>query len=283
MSSTPAQPPPTSTSAASTQSGQSGKKGSITSTNSNKKKQDRQPSHPRDLDQTPSNQGPSTATAAPRKRGGHHGGGGGRGDSPQVRLSKALSWLLRHNAVAQGVAIGTDGFCKIDEVLAHSRLKGFTLDDVHIVVRNSDKKRFEMVERDGVTFIRAVQGHSIKEVKEEGHEMITDAAQLPIAVHGTTMTAWKIIATEGLNRMGRNHIHMAIGLPGDEGVISGMRAKSNVHIYIDTAKAMKDGIKFQRSTNNVILSDGKNGDGVIPPKYFSIVKSSSGQILFPLP
>ncbi|KAG0242559.1 hypothetical protein BGW41_003917 [Actinomortierella wolfii] len=193
--------------------------------------------------------------------------GRGGGDSPQVRLSKSLSWLLRHNAVAQGIAIGADGFSKLDDVLAHSRFKGFTVQDVEAVVRNSDKKRFELVDREGVAYIRAVQGHSIKEI--------------PIAVHGTNMAAWELIEKEGLKRMNRNHIHMAVGLPGENGVISGMRTSSTVHIYIDTAKAMKDGIKFQRSINNVILSDGKNGDGVIPPEYFSIVKTSSGKVLFP--
>ncbi|KAG0233674.1 hypothetical protein BGW42_007260 [Actinomortierella wolfii] len=203
------------------------------------------------------------------------------GETPQVRLSKSLSWLLRHNAVAQGIAIGADGFSKLDDVLAHSRFKGFTVQDVEAVVRNSDKKRFELVDREGVAYIRAVQGHSIKEVKEEGHELITDATQIPIAVHGTNMAAWELIEKEGLKRMNRNHIHMAVGLPGENGVISGMRTSSTVHIYIDTAKAMKDGIKFQRSINNVILSDGKKGDGVIPPEYFSIVKTSSGKVLFP--
>ncbi|KAF9971496.1 tRNA 2'-phosphotransferase 1 [Actinomortierella ambigua] len=283
MSATPSPHPPATDSAAPAQLGQSAENSHSTPTSSNsKKKQGQQSPRQADPSQGPSDQGQS-GTAPPTKRGGRRGGGGGRGDSPQVRLSKALSWLLRHNAVAQGVAIGADGFCRLDEVLAHSRFKGFSVDDVHVVVRDSDKKRFEIVERDGITFIRAVQGHSIQEVKDEGHEIITDATQLPIAVHGTTMAAWEIIATEGLSRMNRNHIHMATGLPGENGVISGMRAKSTVHIYIDTAKAIKDGIKFQRSTNNVILSDGKNGDGVIAPEYFSVVKSSSGKILFPLP
>jgi len=41
----------------------------------------------------------------------------------------------------------------------------------------------------------------------------------------------------GLNRMARNHIHLAIGLPGD-GVISGMRSSCQVVIDINMTKAM---------------------------------------------
>jgi len=47
------------------------------------------------------------------------------------------------------------------------------------------------------------------------------------------------IGAQGLSKMNRNHIHMAVGLPGENGVISGMRNKCNLYIHIDTAKALK--------------------------------------------
>ncbi|KAH3856764.1 hypothetical protein DPMN_099358 [Dreissena polymorpha] len=74
----------------------------------------------------------------------------------------------------------------------------------------------------------------------------------------------------GLSRMKRNHIHMAMGEPGDNCVTSGMRSSCEVTIRIDLKKAMEDGIKFFVSANNVILSPG-NEDGLIPPKYFELV------------
>lgn len=41
-------------------------------------------------------------------------------------------------------------------------------------------------------------------------------------VHGTTRTNFDLIVkSKGLSRMNRNHIHFAIGLPGDDCVISG--------------------------------------------------------------
>lgn len=38
--------------------------------------------------------------------------------------------------------------------------------------------------------------------------------------------------------MKRQHIHLAEGLPGSDGVISGMRSSSSIFIYIDIVKAL---------------------------------------------
>ncbi|KAF9354945.1 tRNA 2'-phosphotransferase 1 [Mortierella sp. AD094] len=210
---------------------------------------------------------------------------GPRTDSPIVRLSKALSWLLRHNAEGQGIAIRPDGYVKIQDVLRHSRFKGYTLEDIVQAVETSDKQRFQILE-DGSgkkEYIRAVQGHSITKVAELGFEEITDPSQIPVAVHGTMHSKWNLISAQGLSKMARNHIHLAVGLPGASGVISGMRNACNLYIYVDTAKAIQDGIKFYKTSNNVILSDGKNGDGIITREYFERVVNSSGQVIYPLP
>jgi 2'-phosphotransferase len=65
--------------------------------------------------------------------------------------------------------------------------------------------------------------------------------------------------------MGRQHIHMAKGLPGE--VISGMRQNSEVVIQINVTDAIKAGIRFFESDNGVILSDGIDGGGVIPAQF----------------
>lgn len=46
------------------------------------------------------------------------------------------------------------------------------------------------------------------------------------------------IGEQGLSKMNRNHIHMAHGLLGEDGVISGMRQRCDLYIHIDTAKAV---------------------------------------------
>ena len=51
------------------------------------------------------------------------GGGGGkplRGlakDSPEVRLSKTLSWILRHGAKSEGLFMRSDGYVRVNDLV----------------------------------------------------------------------------------------------------------------------------------------------------------------------
>lgn len=54
--------------------------------------------------------------------------------------------------------------------------------------------------------------------------------------------------------MTRNHIHFAPGMPKEEGVVSGMRGTCDIYVQIDMEAAIKDGVKFYISSNNVILT-----------------------------
>jgi 2'-phosphotransferase len=38
-------------------------------------------------------------------------------DSPDVRISKTLSWLLRHGAQDEGLKMRTDGYVKVDDLV----------------------------------------------------------------------------------------------------------------------------------------------------------------------
>lgn len=144
-----------------------------------------------------------------------------------------------------------------------------TLEDV---VRKCPKQRFEMKVQDGESFIRATQGHSIKTIKDDAAlTRITDPSAYPVAVHGTYARFLPAIREEGLRCGARNHIHIAIGEPGDGRVVSGARSSCDTLIYIDLAGAMADGIPFYESTNRVILTRGVDDSGVLPPKYFARV------------
>ena len=207
-----------------------------------------------------------------RDRGAAGGGGG-------VRLSKSLAWLLRHNAESEGFTFLDGGYLPVQEVLKHRRFQGFTVADVEDVVKNCSKQRYALSTGvNGELLIRANQGHSIKTVEVDLEE-ITNPDEAPKVVHGTNFKAWNDIQKTGLSRMKRNHIHFAAGELGADGVISGMRSSAQVYIYIDVHKAMKDGITFFRSANNVILSPG-NADGIIESTYFKTVKNvTKNQVL----
>jgi len=204
---------------------------------------------------------------------------GGTGGGGNVRLSKSLAWLLRHNAESEGFTFLDGGYLPVLEVLKHRRFAGFTVTDVEEVVRNCSKQRYALsTGANGELLIRANQGHSIKTVEVDLEE-ITDPDEAPKVVHGTNFKAWNDIQKTGLSRMKRNHIHFSAGELGTDGVISGMRSSAQVYIYIDVHKAMRDGLQFFRSANNVILSPG-NADGVIESQYFKTVKNvTTNQVL----
>ncbi|KAK9472900.1 phosphotransferase KptA/Tpt1, partial [Dipodascopsis tothii] len=213
-------------------------------------------------------------------------------DSPEVRLSKALSYVLRHGAVKEKVPIRPDGFVLVKDLLKNNRFKGSTLAEIRALVAADNKQRYTLAaaaEVDGSAagavadddaagwYVRANQGHSLAAVSALELAPIACAEECPTAVHGTSRAAWAGIQQTGLSRMRRHHIHLAAGLPGSEGVISGMRTSSAVYIYVDVAAAMRDGVVFFRSANNVILTEGV--DGVLPPQYFARVLDAHGNSL----
>ncbi|KAK9236224.1 KptA family-domain-containing protein [Lipomyces kononenkoae] len=210
-------------------------------------------------------------------------------DSPDVKLSKSLSYILRHGPVKEKLPIQADGYMNVADLLHHPRLKGITFTDVRRVVDSNTKNRFKLEHRgaDGQAtvnideatgwWIRANQGHSF-EVPDLELEPIINPESCPVVIHGTYTDVWnKAIKTQGLRKMKRNHIHLAAGLPGESGVISGIRTSSDVYIYVDMKKAIADGIEFYKSENGVILTEGK--DGVLPPQYFWKVVNSTGDSL----
>lgn len=194
----------------------------------------------------------------------------------------------------------------------------YTVDDVRRVVENCEKQRFRLEYKDlssissdeqtdvqnndctnvsstnNLTLcIRANQGHSYKNIIECDH-LLTPITNQELSdpnliiVHGTTRKAWEDhIRIEGLSRMKRNHIHFAAGLPYNKtddvhqkAPISGMRATSQIYIYINGNQCAEDGIKFFRSDNGVILTAGENDEGLLPVKYFrKVVLASTGKIL----
>ncbi|PRP83810.1 tRNA 2'-phosphotransferase 1-like [Planoprotostelium fungivorum] len=197
-------------------------------------------------------------------------------ESRDVKLSKAVSYVLRHGAEKVGLKMDEGGFVKVEDLMAIPDMKKnkFTLEELQSVVANNEKKRFHMEERDGVSWIRANQGHSLK-IESLATKKITkeNVTEYPIVVHGTYKKFWPSIKREGLRKMGRNHVHFAKGLLGEESVISGFRSSSEVLIFLDLAQAVDDGIVFEESANGVVLSEGVNG--IIAPKYFKKVLASA--------
>jgi RNA:NAD 2'-phosphotransferase (TPT1/KptA family) len=67
-------------------------------------------------------------------------------DDANVKISKAMSWLLRHGAVLEGIEINADGFVRMGDVLNYFSKKGqaLKLEQIMEIVDTNDKKRFEV-------------------------------------------------------------------------------------------------------------------------------------------
>ncbi|KAH6574616.1 hypothetical protein BASA83_009523 [Batrachochytrium salamandrivorans] len=195
-----------------------------------------------------------------------------------VRISKALSYILRHGAKKEGLEMQDDGFVALDSILSRKQFSGQTIDSIQKLVQTNAKQRFALYQDPSTSkwFIRANQGHSI-DVKVD-MQLIKNSLEIPVVIHGTYQRHLKLILEQGLKSMSRKHIHFAVGLvDGAQQVISGMRKDCDMFIYIDAEKAIKGGIVFLRSANNVILTDGVNG--VLHPTYFSKVVDRGGNSL----
>lgn len=109
-------------------------------------------------------------------------------DSPDVRISKSLSWLLRHGAEKASLNIRQDGYAKVSDVVSpqlcamsisrpHSvrqlstpMFRDVTFQHLQDIVKRDQKSRYHLLfepqtsESAGVDvwWIRANQGHSMK-------------------------------------------------------------------------------------------------------------------------
>lgn len=222
----------------------------------------------------------SDARATRRGVGSQRARGVGKNSSDDhVRLSKKLSAVLRHRIAENGLSdvLRPDGYVPLSRLLATPGFRGIGVDQVRWVVEQNDKQRFSMSDEDGELFIRANQGHTASGVDQSQLlERMDEGALRGIgngrAVHGTSCAAWAtIVASGGLSPMQRHHVHLAADLPGESGVISGMRATSEVHIWVDLLAASRAGIPFFRSSNGVILTPGLTETRLLPTEFFAQV------------
>ena len=141
---------------------------------------------------------------------------------PRLPGSRQLSGYLRHQASTR-----PDGFVAMETLLRDLNAPGFTAGHVLELVETDPKGRFDVVaEEDGGLLVRANQGHTVPTVDaDQLMTPIDDPENVPICVHGTYMEALEAIVRRGaLHRMQRCAIQMAVGLPSDPQVRSGIRS-----------------------------------------------------------
>eukprot|EP00397_Hematodinium_sp_SG-2012_P017286 GEMP01017671.1.p1 GENE.GEMP01017671.1~~GEMP01017671.1.p1 ORF type:complete len:562 (+),score=109.11 GEMP01017671.1:101-1786(+) len=191
------------------------------------------------------------------------------------KVSKFLANVLRHKADEFHVSMRQDGYCRISDILELSYLKKLSVreHDLRKIVNDNAKKRFALTEENNVGYIRANQGHTLTNVKdEELLEEIKDWRIIENCFHGTYKHVLSQIKREGLKCMGRNHMHFACPDISTGVTVSGMREDCEIQLILDVEKCFDVGMKFYRSANGVVLTKGVPERNSIPFEYFKSEK-----------
>ena len=170
------------------------------------------------------------------------------------RLSKLLSYTLRHNPQAMGIELDENGWTDVNVLLQKIAANGenITIDILKHVVSTNAKQRFGF--NADKSMIRANQGHSVEV------ELDYPAIQPPeILYHGTVGQFIPAILKEGLQKMDRHHVHLS---PDTETAVKvGARRGKPVILKIKAGDMFLKGYFFYVSANGVWLTD------TVPPEF----------------
>nr|WP_028790274.1 RNA 2'-phosphotransferase [Tetragenococcus muriaticus] len=163
-----------------------------------------------------------------------------------TKLSKRLSLVLRHRPEKIGINLDEYGRIEINEFIdkfnAHY---GQKIDQAQIeqIINESPRQRY-VIEGD---YIRALYGHSVSVLPLQGPDIPPE-----ILYHGTSPTAAKIIQSEGLNKMGREFVHLSENLETAK-KIGRRHADPPAVFYIYALKAAENGYAFYSTKSGIWL------------------------------
>ncbi|WDI41896.1 RNA 2'-phosphotransferase [Bremerella sp. P1] len=165
------------------------------------------------------------------------------------RISKKMSYILRHQPDSVGLTLAPGGWVAIDDLLGALKISKEVLDEV---VFTNDKQRFEYSE--DAMQIRARQGHSTQV------DLQYEAATPPdLLFHGTATRFLESIFEKGLIKGQRHHVHLSINR--ETMIAVGRRHGKPVVLEVNAQQMVADGYQFFVTGNHVWLTDH------VPPQY----------------
>lgn len=164
----------------------------------------------------------------------------------RTRLSRRLSYHLRHDPAAAGVRLDRAGWVRVDDLLDGLTARGFPVSRDQLETLAAASRRFEL-SADGAR-IRALYGHSVP--VDPGHHAVRPPATL---YHGTVPAALDAIMRDGLRPMGRQHVHLS-GTPQDARRV-GRRRGTTVVLAVDARGLVADGLPVRQAAREVWLVD----------------------------
>lgn len=179
-----------------------------------------------------------------------------------VKISKTLSYWLRHRPDAAGLSLDEQGWSAVEPLLTAlgKEHPGADWDKLIEVVDTNDKQRFELcLDTDR---IRARQGHSIAVT---GDWPITPPPEF--LFHGTVDRFVDLIVKEGLKPMRRHHVHLSPDIETARKV--GARRGKPVILKVAAGRLANSGCDFRLTGNGVWLVDA------VPPEFIAVEKEAS--------
>lgn len=164
------------------------------------------------------------------------------------RISKFLSFVLRHKPDTIKLQLEAEGWVNIAELISKSAQHNvvFDMEELKEVVATNDKQRFAF--NGDETKIRASQGHSVNV------DLNLEAQQPPEELfHGTVSKFLDAIKEGGLKKMSRQHVHLSADRETAQKV--GSRRGIAVMLVVKSGEMHRDGFSFFLSENNVWLTD----------------------------
>jgi putative RNA 2'-phosphotransferase len=166
------------------------------------------------------------------------------------KISKFLSFILRHNPKAIGLTLDEQGWVSIGDLIdkANTSNQGITLTRslLQEVVDTNDKKRFTISD-DGQK-IRAAQGHTID------IDLQLNPIEPPeFLYHGTATRFLDSILKEGLKPQQRQYVHLSKDV--ETTTVVGQRYGKPVILKIKALLMHEQGFKFYLAENGVWLTE----------------------------
>lgn len=169
------------------------------------------------------------------------------------RLSKFMSYILRHNPSEFGLSLDSEGFVSFNDLIRavqkEKQWEDVNQEIIEQVVRECEKQRYEIVG----SKIRARYGHSKPNVS------YNPSVPPNILYHGTNSKAISDILRTGLKPMNRQYVHLSETTKF--ATLAGKRRGDLVLVLIDAYRAHEAGVKFYPAGGEVWLSDA------IPPQF----------------
>lgn len=176
---------------------------------------------------------------------------------PSDRLSRFLSYLLRHRPQEYPLRFDPQGFVSWEELqeMVYRRFPDVTEQDLAGLFTETEKQRFEM--RGGK--VRATYGHSFP--VDLGAENVAPPERL---YHGTARDLAASTVHQGLKPRGRAFVHLSASV--DDALAIGRRHDPLARVVaIDAQAAHAAGIRFYRSGPVYLAAE-------IPARFLSLEK-----------